>query len=56
MAERKRLVLDANILIRACLGIGVRALIADFANEVDFYVAGAAAAVDHLHLNRRNQQ
>jgi len=25
MAERKRLVLDANILIRACLGLRVRA-------------------------------
>jgi predicted nucleic acid-binding protein len=44
MAERKRLVLDANILIRACLGVRVRALIADFANEVDFYVAEANAA------------
>jgi predicted nucleic acid-binding protein len=38
------LVLDANILIRACLGVRVRALIADFANEVDFYVAEANAA------------
>ena len=44
MAERKRLVLDANILIRACLGVRVRALIADFANEVDFYVAEANTA------------
>ena len=44
MAERKRLVLDANILIRACLGVRVRALIADFANEVDFYVTEANAA------------
>ncbi|MEY4354549.1 MAG: hypothetical protein RLZZ609_2790 [Cyanobacteriota bacterium] len=44
MAERKRLVLDANILIRACLGVRVRALIADFAHEVDFYVAEANAA------------
>ena len=44
MAERKRLVLDANILIRACLGVRVRALIADFALEVDFYVAEANAA------------
>ena len=36
--------LDANILIRACLGVRVRALIADFTNEVDFYVAEANAA------------
>lgn len=57
MAERKRLVLDANILIRACLGIRVRALIADFANEVDFYVAEANAAeaagyIDELASHR----
>ena len=44
MAERKRLVIDANILIRACLGVRARALIADFASEVDFYVAEANAA------------
>lgn len=44
MAERKRLVLDANILIRGCLGVRVRALIADSAREVDFFVAEANAA------------
>lgn len=44
MAERKRLVLDANILIRAYLGVRARILIADFINEVDFYVAEANAA------------
>jgi predicted nucleic acid-binding protein len=44
MAERKRLVIEANILIRACLGVRARALIADFASEVDFYVAEANAA------------
>ena len=44
MAERKRLVLDANILIRACLGIRVRQLIADFASKVDFHGAEANAA------------
>jgi hypothetical protein len=27
--ERKRLVIDANILIRGCLGVRVRTLIAD---------------------------
>jgi predicted nucleic acid-binding protein len=41
MAERKRLVLDANILIRGCLGVRVRALIAYSAREVDFFVAEA---------------
>jgi len=44
MAERKRLVLDANILIRGCLGVRVRSLIADSAREVDFFVAEANAA------------
>jgi predicted nucleic acid-binding protein len=44
MAERKRLVLDANILIRGCLGVRVRALIADSAGEVDFFVAEANAS------------
>ena len=44
MTERKRLVLDANILIRACLGIRVRQLIADYASKVDFFVAEANAA------------
>jgi predicted nucleic acid-binding protein len=44
MAERKRLVLDANILIRGCLGVRVRALIADSARDVDFFVAEANAS------------
>ncbi len=44
MAERKRLVLDANILIRGCLGVRVRALIADSAGQVDFFVAEANAS------------
>jgi hypothetical protein len=39
--ERKRLVIDANILIRGCLGVRVRALIADYADRVDFFVAEA---------------
>jgi hypothetical protein len=34
--ERKRLVIDANILIRGCLGVRVRTLIADYADRVDF--------------------
>lgn len=42
--ERKRLVLDANILIRGCLGLRVRALIAHYADQVDFFVAEANVA------------
>ena len=42
--ERKRLVLDANILIRGCLGVRVRTLIADYADQVDFFVAEANVA------------
>jgi len=42
--ERKRLVLDANILIRGCLGVRVRNLIADYADRVDFFVAEANVA------------
>ena len=35
--EHKRLVLDANILIRGCLGVRVRTLIADYApRQADF--------------------
>ena len=39
--ERKRLLIDANILIRGCLGVRVRTLIADYADRVDFFVAEA---------------
>ena len=42
--ERKRLVLDANILIRGCLGVRVRTLIAEYADRVDFFVAEANVA------------
>lgn len=42
--ERKRLVIDANILIRGCLGIRVRTLIAEYADQVDFFVAEANVA------------
>jgi predicted nucleic acid-binding protein len=42
--ERKRLVIDANILIRGCLGVRVRTLIADYADQVDFFVAEANVA------------
>jgi len=40
--ERKRLVLDANILIRGCFGRRVRGLLADYADKADFYMAQAA--------------
>jgi predicted nucleic acid-binding protein len=39
--QHKRLVLDANILIRAVLGRRVRQLIADSCQDVAFYVAEA---------------
>ncbi|MCP9915251.1 PIN domain-containing protein [Cyanobium sp. ATX 6F1] len=39
--ERKRLVLDANILIRGVFGVRVSALIAEYADRVDFFVAQA---------------
>jgi predicted nucleic acid-binding protein len=39
--QHKRLVLDANILIRAVLGTRVRQLIADSSQDVAFYVAEA---------------
>jgi predicted nucleic acid-binding protein len=51
MVERKRLVLDANILIRACLGIRVRDLIAAYASEVDFFVAEANGAEAESYLS-----
>jgi hypothetical protein len=44
IAQSKRLVLNANSLIRASLGVRVRVLIADFVNEVHFDVAEANAA------------
>lgn len=48
--ERKRLVVDANILIRGCLGVRVRTLIANYADRVDFFVAEAnlAEAADYI--------
>jgi hypothetical protein len=52
MPERKRLVLDANILIRACLGVRVRTLISQFAGEVDFFVAEANANEVSSYINQ----
>ncbi|MFW6732803.1 MAG: PIN domain-containing protein [Synechococcus sp.] len=43
--------LDANILIRGCLGVRVRALIADSAREVDFFVAEANASEASGYIN-----
>jgi len=40
--ERKRLVLDANILIRGCFGRRVRTVLANHAEQADFFVAQAA--------------
>lgn len=48
--ERKRLVLDANILIRGVLGVRVRALIAQYLTEVDFYVAETNAVEAGLYV------
>jgi predicted nucleic acid-binding protein len=42
--ERKRLVIDANILIRGCLGLRARTLIAEYADQVDLFVAEANVA------------
>lgn len=42
--ERKRLVIDANILIRGHLGLRVRTLIAEYSDQVDFFVAEANVA------------
>lgn len=39
---RKRLVLDANILIRGCFGRRVRSILANHAEQADFFVAQAA--------------
>lgn len=50
IVERKRLVVDANILIRGCLGMRVRSLIASDSDRVDFFVAkaNAAEAADYI--------
>jgi predicted nucleic acid-binding protein len=44
--ERKRLVLDANILIRGCLGRRVRAVLADLADRRGL---DAAVCMEALH-------
>lgn len=47
--ERKRLVLDANILIRGCFGRRVRALLADHADQADRRGLDAAISMEALH-------
>jgi hypothetical protein len=42
--ERKRLVLDANILIRGCFGRRVRLILANHADQADFFVAQVAVS------------
>ena len=49
MAERKRMVLYVNILMRACLGVKVRALMADSANEVDIFGRGQCGRGCWIH-------
>lgn len=57
MPERRRLVLDANILIRAVFGTRVRELLARHCETVEFFVAAAQVAearryVDELAARR----
>lgn len=46
----KRLILDANILARAVLGVRVRALIERYAADVAFFVPESAIAETREHL------
>ena len=48
--ERKRLVLDANILIRGCFGRRVRLILANHADQADFFVAQAALSEAGRHV------
>lgn len=50
MSTNRRLVLDANILIRAVLGSRVRELIANHAHEVSFFAPEAAYDEAREHL------
>ena len=49
--QHKRLVLDANILIRAALGARVRGLIERYGDSVAFYVAEANAEEAEYYLS-----
>lgn len=46
----RRIVLDANILIRAMLGMKVGALLAKYANSIDFCTPTIAFEDSHTHL------
>jgi predicted nucleic acid-binding protein len=46
----RRLVIDANILVRAVLGPRVRNLIVDFAEEITFFAPSVAFADASRHL------
>jgi len=55
--ERKRLVIDANILIRAYLGVRVRALIAEYVGRIDFFCCGVQRQRGHcLYLGSRQAE
>lgn len=49
--QHKRLVLDANILIRAVLGVRVRGLIERYCDAVAFYIAEANAEEAEFYLS-----
>lgn len=48
--ERRALVIDANILIRAVLGHRVRRIVEDYADSISFFVPEAAYAEAEEHL------
>jgi hypothetical protein len=49
--QHKRLVIDANILIRAVLGARVRGLIERYCNSVAFYIAETNAEEAKFYLS-----
>jgi predicted nucleic acid-binding protein len=49
--QHKRLVIDANILIRAVLGVRVRSLIERYCDVVAFYIAEANAEEAEFYLS-----
>ena len=50
--QHKRLVIDANILIRAVLGSRVRGLIEHYCNSVAFYIAEANVDEAEFYLSK----
>jgi hypothetical protein len=51
--ERKALVLDANILIRAVLGQRVRRVLESHAESISFFVPGTALAAAGTSIRTR---